>query len=368
MFTNPFPRAFGLDIGDLSIKLVQLKNESLWFHRPSYRLTTCRDLNLPAGLIVNGEMQKPEEVRRRLQSLLRGRGKEKPITSPWVVAVLPETQTFIKLIETKTPAADLLEDDIKTLAKKHIPYDDDGNYYIEWQIMPELKNSEPKTRILIGAVPKKIADSYTYLLESLGLGLVALEIEALAIARAMVTAHKEYEGEARGLLDLGAVRSSLVVYDHDIVQFSTSLPFSGELITTALMQQLHTTAEEAEALKIKQGLSYQSRQTKAFGIMTKMSAELIKYINDAIQFYYSHFPDTNRVTRITMCGGGANLHFLDRVLSSKLKILCRPGHPWKNLASNKLIPMTEGKSLGYATAIGLALRAASNPFFTYDAI
>lgn len=368
MFTNPFPRAFGLDIGDLSVKLVQLRNESLWSHRPSYRLITCRDIDLPAGLIANGELQKPEDVRRRMQYLLHGRGKEKPITSPWVVAVLPETQTFIKLIETKTSAAELMEDDIKTLAKKHIPYDDDGSYYIQWQIMPELNVGEKKIRILIGAVPKKIADSYTYLLESLGLGVVALEIEALAIARSMITASKEYENEARGLLDLGAVRSSFVVYDHDIVQFSTSLPFSGELITTALSQQLHITAEVAEETKTKQGLSYQSRKTKAWEVMTKMTVDLVKYINDAIQFYYSHFPDTNRVTRITMCGGGANLIYLDRVLSNKLKILCRPGHPWKNLSSRKPIPMTDEKSLYYATAIGLALRAVGNPFFTYDAI
>ena len=230
MFTNHFPNAFGLDIGDLSVKLVQLKNQSWRRRAPSYRLLNFRDIDLPPGLIVNGELQKPEEVRRRIQHLLSENEESKAIKSPWVVAALPETQTFIKLIQTKTPAADLLEEDVKNLAKKHIPYEDDGSYYIQWQIMPEAPDSEEKTRILIGAVPKKIADSYTYLLESLGLGVIALEIEALAIARSMITAGKEYEKEARALLDLGAVRSSFIVYDHDIIQFSTSLPFSGEII------------------------------------------------------------------------------------------------------------------------------------------
>jgi len=367
MFTNPFPRAFGLDIGDLTVKLVQLRNQSYFSKKPSYKLLEHRRIDLPPGLIVNGELQKPEEVRRRLQYLLKGTNKQKPINSPWVVAALPETQSFIKLIQTKTPTEKLLDEDIKTLAKKHIPFEENDEYYIEWQIMPDLDNDN-KTRILIGAIPKNIADSYTYLLESLGLGVIALEIEALSIARAMITAQKEYEGEARALLDIGAARSSFIIYDHDIIQFSTSLPFSGEILTTALAQQLHITPEEAEDIKHEQGLNYHNKKTKAWEITAQMTDELVKYIEDAIAFYYSHFPDTNRVTRITMCGGGSNLQRLDQVLTTKLKILTKPSHPWKNLMSKKPIAMPESKSLGYSSAIGLALRAADNPFFTHDAI
>ena len=365
MFNNPFPNAFGLDIGDLSIKLVQLKNASYFKKGAHYKVANQRSIDLPAGFIVNGEMQKPEEVRSKIQHLLKGRHRQRPITDPWVVASLPESQTFIKLIEIKKPAEELFEDEIKELAKHHIPYEDDGSYYIQWQIMPGVGE---KTRILIGAVPKAIADSYTYLLESLGLGVIALEVEGLSIARSMITASKEYEGEARGLLDIGAARSSFVVYDHDIVQFSTSLPFSGEIITTALMQEIHINHDEAETIKKEQGLSFEKKQGKAWHTMTKSADDLVKYIEDAIEFYYSHFTDTNKITRITMCGGGSNLKNLDNILSTKLKVLARAGHPWKNLACKKTPNISEEESLAYSTAIGLALRAADNPFFTNDAI
>ncbi len=365
MFSNPFPNAFGLDIGDLSIKLVQLRNVSFFKKQPTYKLVNYRTVDLPPGLIVNGEIQKPEEVRRRISHLLKGTKTKKPIQGLWVIASLPETQSFIKLIEIKNPEEELFEDDIKEIAKKHIPYDDDGSYYIEWQVMP---NDGDKLRVLIGAVPKTIADSYTYLLESLGLGVITLEVEALAIARSMITASKEYENEARALLDLGAARSSFVVYDHDIIQFSTTLPFSGEIISTALSQSLHISREEAEELKIKQGLNYNKKENKAWNITSKTVDELVKYIEDAIKFYYSHFPEANKITRITMCGGGSNLKKLDKILSSKLKIITRPGHPWENLSTKKAIPMTDEEALGYSTAIGLALRAADNPFFTHDAI
>lgn len=366
MFINPFPNAFGLDINDLSIKLVQLRRSVNLKNQVSFSPKIFRSIDLPAGLIVNGELQQPEEVRKKILHLLQGNKKQKPVKSPWVVTALPETHSFIKLINIAKPAEELFDDEIKTLAKKHIPFDEDDNYYIEWQIMPG--GDEHNTRVLVGAVSQVVADSYTYLLESLGLGVVALEIEALAIARSLITASKPYENEARAILDIGATRSDLIVYDHDIVQFSTTLNFSGELLTTALEQKLHLSHEEAEKLKIEIGLNYKSKKNKAWAIIAEITNELEKQLKTTMQFYYSHFPDANRITRITMCGGASNLKYLDRVLSAKLKVLCRPGHPWKNLNCKKKIDMSDSESLSYATAIGLALRAADNPFFTRNVI
>lgn len=362
MFNNPFPDAFGLDLGDLSIKLVQLKNNSLWHRNPSYKLVNYRSIKLPPGLIVNGELQKPEEVRQRIQHLLKGTKKQKSITSPWVVATLPEDRSFIKLIHVKQKPEEIINEDIIGTAKKHIPFDNPDDYYIEWQIIPSPLNQD--TQILIGAVPKNTANNYTYLLESLGLGVVALEIEAIALARSMISARKEYDGEARIILDLGATRSNLIVFDNDIIQFSTSLPYSGELVNTAISQKLHVSYEEAEEIKKKYGLEFIKGEEKIFKLITEMNDILVEQIKNAIQFYYSHFENTNKITRIIMCGGGASTKRLDRVLSAKLKIMTRPGKPWKNLFNNTENKIPQEESMEYATAIGLALRAADNPFFT----
>jgi len=367
MFSNPFPDAFGLDIGDLSVKLVQLRNHSFLHHKPYYKLVTCRSVDLPPGLIVNGELQKPEEVRKRIKRLLQGTKKQKTVKSPWVVVSLPETQSFIKHIEIKKPAEELIEEDIMLVAKKHIPFDED-NYYLQWQFLPDKLEEKNSTNLLIGAVPKTISDSYTYLMESMGLGVLALEIEALALARSMVTAQKKYENEARAILHISATRSNLIIHDHDFIQFSTSLPYSGEILTTALSQKLRIPYEEAEKIKMEHGTSYKKGNDKAWKIIVDFNKQLTDSIKDALDFYYSHFPNTNKVTRIVMCGGGSNLKNLDKIISTSLKVIARPGKPWKNLSNNKEDTMPEDKSLSYAGAIGLALRAADNPFFTNDII
>jgi type IV pilus assembly protein PilM len=182
----------------------------------------------------------------------------------------------------------------------------------------------------------------------------------------MITAQKEYGEEARGLLDLGATRSSFIVYDHDSIQFSNSLPFSGEIITTALAQKLNIPYEEAEQRKIGEGLDAKNSKGKSFQIISHLVDGLVENLQKSIQFYYSHFPSPNKITHITMVGGTASLKRIDAVLTNKLKIETKPGKPWKNLAYKKDIPINSELSLSYATAIGLALRAADNPFFKHD--
>ncbi len=368
MIHNPFPNAFGLDIGDLSIKLVQLSNNSSKLHGPRYELKEIHSIHMPPGLIVDGELQKPEKVRHYLQKLLRGNGnRNKSIKSPWTVASLPEPQSFIKLITVHKKNEEVIDDDITLEAKKHIPFDEDSEYYLDWQILPNKKADENKTYILIGAIPRHTSDSYTYLLQSVGLGVIALEIEALALARSLVTASKDYTGEARALLDIGAARSSFVVYDNNSVRFSTSLPFSGELFATAISQQMNIDYEEAKEIMHKNGLTY-SKDKKVWATVMKLTNLFIHEIKKAIQFYYTHFPENNRITHITMCGGGTNIKQLPELLSKELGIECQPGHPWKNLSNKKKINVPDQTSLTYSTAIGLAIRAADNPFSKIDII
>lgn len=360
MLFNPFPNAFGLDVNDLSVKVVQLRSTSLSKEHMSYELVTARSTRLPHGLVVNGELEQPEQVRKYIQHIIGGTGSEhRPINSRWVVASLSDTKGFIKLIQIDKNPADLIEEDILYTAKKHIPFEDDA-YYVDWQIMP-YEGSADVSHVLIGAVQKNIADMYTYLIESLGLGVMALELEPLAIARAMITATKTYEGEARAILEMGATRSSLIVYDHHHVQFSRSIPFSGEIMTTAISQKLHIPYEEAEKQKIQFGLDFQ--QSEAWPILAEIIDTLVDEIQKTIEFYYSHFPHANKITHITMCGGVSLMKKLDEILSLKLKIESAPGHVWKNLGNRKPVRLGDTESLGYTTSIGLALRGAGHPFF-----
>lgn len=357
---NPFPGAFGLDIGDLSIKLIQLKQRRRPFQASHFDLETLRTVKLPPGYIVNGEIQQPEMVRKKILHLLGEDGAFPKIKSPWVVADLPEPKTFLKLIEIGTPAAELTADDVIYQAGKHLPFDLEETY-LDWQVVANQDQEDKNTHVLLGAAPKIIADSYTYLLEACGLNPLALEIEAIALARAMITGTKDYAGIARIILDLGATRSSVIIYDKEAIQFSASINCSGELLTTALSQELKVDRETAEKLKIKNGARYDKEHPTYLNAVSAIIDKLAEEISRALLFYQGHFKDANPITHITMCGGLANWENLDNILSHKLRIPAAPGNAWKNIADAKITEEKRNQGLVLASAIGLALRAAANP-------
>lgn len=360
--TNPFAGAFGLDIGDLSLKLVQLYKEHSVFGGERFRISEIRTVTLPPGLIVNGEIQQPEMVRHKLLHLLGQDGSVKKISSPWVVADLPEPKTFLKLIDIELPYNGIAEEDVVYQARKHLPYEVEETY-LDWQVVTP-DDGRKQSRILIGAVPKVTADSYTYLLESVGLNVLALEIEGLCIARSLITRSKDYQGEARAILDLGATRASILIYDQGSIQFSTSFNFSGEIMTIALTQALHLEYEEAEKLKIANGLTQAPKHPKYATVMSRLISNLVVEINAALDFYKERFSDTNPVTHITMCGGLSNLKNLDTVLSNKLKISTAGGNAWKNILLRGITPAEREQGLTLVSALGLGLRAVEHPLPT----
>lgn len=359
IINNPFYDAFGLDIGDSTIKLVRL--EKKWWPRRGiyFDIDDIRQISLPPGCIASGEILQPELAREKIDLLL-GRHKEAPaIKTPWVVADLPVAKTFLKLIEIGVSETEISDEIVKFEATKHLPMDI-KEMDIDWQIIPNKEISSGTTPILIGAVPKKIVTSYTELLESVGLSILALEIEDISIARAMVTATKTYEGEARAILDLGGSRSSMIIYDKGSIQFSSLINFSGDLIDSAIMQRLKIERPAASDLKENRGLNYVDQYPEYLKLMTEMSEKLVENIFQIILFHQEHFSKPNPITHITMSGGLSAMSNLDKFLTDKLKIEATPGNAWKNIF-NENINQDRKSGLGLVSAVGLAIRAAAWP-------
>lgn len=355
--SNPFTGAFGLEIEDLSLTLTQLRRHKP-FRKPVYfSVENIRTAALPPGCILNGEIEQPEIVRRKIMHLLGSDKTYKPLRSNWVVANLPELKTFLKRITINIPTADLLPEDVEYHAAKHLPFEM-SETYLDWQI---ITSGNETTDLLLAGVPKTIADSYTYLLEAAGLNVLALEPESIALSRSLITQSKDYTGEARALLHLGPTRSSIVIFDHDMVQFSTSLPFSTEMTITSISQQMKISSSEAADYLFKFGVKHVKEYPKYLPAIDKLVSELVEKIKQTLQFYRDHFDGANPITHITMSGPLADLENLSVILSQKLKISSSPANVWKNVSPIRLPEEKQKRGLSMATAIGLALRAAENP-------
>ncbi len=353
---NSNETAFGLDLSELSLKLVKLKKSG-----PKILLQSWNEMDLLPDLIVNGEIKNRAKLITAINKLIKTcQGRKLPHRE--VISVLPEPKTFIKLIEV--PSYSEKKDLSRAIEKEmehHLPLPL-NELYLDWQVIKNKFYPEnSRLRVLVGASPQTITDQYTDLLERAGLLPLVLEIEAVAIVRSLIKENNSDSNHlAQVIIDLGASRTGLIVYDRGTIQFSLSLPISGLEITKAIARSLDLSFDQAEKIKIVCGLDRKKCRGSLKKILQNQIDELTNRIKSVIDFYRDHFPDSNPIERVLLCGGGAKMINITEVLSEKLNLKVEHGNPLTNLTPGKNFPWTQKQSLPFATAIGLALRGLNS--------
>jgi len=374
---NPSIYPMGLDVSDSSLKLIQLNKI-----RDKIRVQAIGRADLREGLFHKGEVINKAEVVKAIKELVN-----KPlygeVSTTEVVACLPETSTFIKLIEVeKSP--NNLENIIEAEIEKHVPLAVDDIYY-DWEIVKKLRD---KLQILIGVAPRKLVDNYTSILNDAGLSVVALEVEPVAICRSMLAEeNQKYKGTYENnsiIIDLGAVRTSLTVYSKNTILFTVSIPISGEEITREIAKALEIDLAQAEKAKIVCGFDESKAQGVVKNILTNVINDLTQKIKNAIDFYETHFSDRGPINHITLCGGGANIKNLYSIVNQATGIETSVGNALTNVdedkesfyrmmgksvrseseknnkSKTKIYNISPDVNSTFTTAIGLALRGLFN--------
>ena len=348
-----------MDISDLSLKIIRLEKKG-----GDFRLASIGETKIKEGIIRNGEIKDKETLTKNIRRAI-AEVKGKKINTKYVVASLPEEKSFLQVIQMPK----ILKEDLKSAvifeAENYIPLPIQ-DVYLDSQIVEPVVDHLDHYDVLISALPKKTVDPYVECLKAAGLKSLVLEVESLPIARALVK--NEVTSSPVLLIDLGATRTSFIIFSGHSLRFIFSIPVSSQKFTEGIMRSMKIDPKEAEKLKIKYGLQA-SRATKeggeVFDALIPPLTDLIEQIKRYLDYYQSHSshehlpPNGRGVKKVFLCGGGANLKGLPLLLSQQLELPVEIGNPWINLLDEGekekvKIPLEE--SLKYATAVGLALR------------
>lgn len=347
MLFEPHQEYFGLDISDRSLKAVQLKRTL----RGKLEVTALSRLNLPEGLFNNGQIIKPTEVIEALKKLIIQPEYGK-FTTLCVAVSLPETKTFIKMIDIPPMETSEMPTAVKWEAEHHIPIPIDETYW-DFQVIDQPAAPNSRLPILLCVAPQNDVNNYTEVLTKAELIPVSLEIEAAAITRSLLP--PQPTEIANIIIDIGANRTGLIVCDRGIVLFTVSLPLSGQTITNTIADTLKITTDQAEKAKIVCGLDPSTCHGAIGEILHTVMTELISRIHDSLNYYQEHFSNHQPINEIILCGGGANFKMIDTYLSKALNLPVRRGNPWLNI-NNHPQTIPDEESIGLTSAIGLALR------------
>jgi type IV pilus assembly protein PilM len=272
--------------------------------------------------------------------------------------------------------------------QKHVPLPLE-ELYCDWQIIGE---SGKTNLILIGAASRKIINEQIELLREARLSAVAIETEPISICRCLlkeenpdyrVAEHKNY-----AIIDIGATDASLTVYSKNTILFAVSLPVAGEEITAKIAKTLDIDRDQAEKVKILYGLDEHDDQPAVKKIIVELIKTIIERSREGIAFFNHHFLSWGPIEKIILCGGGANIKNLDKIIASETGIATERGDIFINFQGNKktffhqfrktfglntdfladespkkakakqskTVKISHDTSLSYVTAVGLALR------------
>jgi len=342
--------SFGLDISDFSIKLASLKEKE-----GNLVLSSFGEKRIPKGVIEKAEIKDSKRLSILINQLLREARGEK-IDTKYVVASLPEEKAFVRIIQLPKMKKEEVRGAIKWELEANIPLSISDVYY-DWKIIPY--NDPSNVYVLTVAMRKDIVERYFQTLLHAGLNPIALEVESVALVRALIKNYHSFHPII--ILDMGISGTGLTIFSGETICFTSHIPVSGTDLNNAIAKSLNIDLEKAVDLKIKIGLD-EKKDKKVASALRNVVDRLISQVSHYVSYYKSHgekkyIPD-GIISKILLCGGDSLLIGLPEYLSFKLKIPTELGNPWVNILKPQISYIPElpyKRSLAYTTALGLAL-------------
>jgi type IV pilus assembly protein PilM len=233
----------GLDLGAHEIKAVAIS-------------TKPKNIEIAGAARVNVTNSGEEPVSTALMAALGMLTAHDLFPAEWLVAGLNGNQVAVRsliLPRFKGRTGDAL---VRYEMESLLPYHAD-EIVVDYWVRP-VENGN-KTSILAMAAQKSVIVQLLDHLDHVAVEPRMLGWSTLGAYSALRQTHQApAQGETRCLLDLGARSTSLVMFDSSGLQMVRSLDFGGEDMTEALAARVRLSPEQAEALKMEQGLLPQS--------------------------------------------------------------------------------------------------------------
>lgn len=331
-------QAFGMDISDRSIEILELKAGF------GFSVVTYGRVKLDFGIVENGKILNKEGLAIKIKEALLT-VKPKKISTNKVILSLPESKVFIHYFSLdKSLKGESLKKAIADEALKIIPFDFQKIYW-DFQTRPSFVENKQSV-IFIGTM-REIADQYVEICQEIGLEVMALDLESISLGRAILGPEKK----SNLILDIGARTTNISIFNrNNLLGLSVIVPIAGQDFTGLIMKHSGLGENEAEEMKKQSGL---------LPILQAKLDELTAEIKKAIDFYEKKFVE--KIEEVHLAGGSSLLRGLEEYFHDKLKLEVRLANPLKNIKFSKLLDKNISPVL-FANVIGLAMRGVSNRF------
>lgn len=339
----------GVDISDTSLKYVSFEHANKDGQRA---IKEFGDITIPNGAVSSGEVTQPEELVKVLTEFKQRTNAEHVRLS------LPEERAYLFETEIK---ANTPTKEIKSLLEfrleENVPIPSREVFFDYAIINPNSDRRNAK--VAVTAYSKETIQSYYDVCMTAGLHPLSFEVEAQAMARSVIP--NDISG-ATMLVDFGKTRTGIGIIYQGVLLYTSTIDIGGNELSRVLRKVLGNEVSEGDltVLKNTQGLNRRLESTDVSDALLSTISIVKDELVTRMQYWHLRTGDADnrRIKSIFLCGGSANLKGLPTYLSETLGVPCARGNVWQNAFSleDTVPPIDKNHSLGYATAIGLALK------------
>lgn len=342
--------SIGVDISDTSMKYVSFI-PSLRKNRDKI-LSQWGSIDIPASVLERGEVLDQKSMTEILREF-----KDKT-KAEYIRVSLPEERAYIFETEIKknVPPKEIksllefrLEENVPIPAREAI---------FDYEILPNYDN-ESVAKVVVVAYQSETIMRYFEVCHEAGLIPLSFEVEAQAMARAVVPA--SCQDDVVMLVDFGKTRTGVGIVSSGALLYTSTIDIGGGHLSQVLRKVFGDLPEdELTNLKNTYGLIGSLEDTKVYDALVPTISVIKDEIAIRMQYWHQRGRDRSarRIKKIIISGGSVNLRGLPEYLTEVLGVSCVRANVWENAFDTSLTipPIDKNHSYGYATAIGLALK------------
>jgi type IV pilus assembly protein PilM len=341
----------GLDIGDSSIKVVELKDMG---KGRGYQLAKLGWEPLAADAIVDGTIMDSQLVIETIQRLFQ----RLKIRTLDVATALYGHSVIVKRISLPTMGAAELAESIHWEAEQYIPFAiEDVN--LDYQILEGSSLSgEGNMDVLLAAAKKDKINDYASVIGQAGLNPTTVDIAAFALQNAFEVNYEFEPHQVIALVDLGASVASITVLHGGTSVYWRDINIGGNQYTDAIQKELNLSAEQAERLKRGdeiEGVTYE----RILPILVAVNEDIGSEIQKTLDFFKQISAADEPLDRLYLTGGASQVVHLKESLGERLHTQVEILNPFRKIppAGREATPEMINEMLPTASvSVGLALR------------
>jgi type IV pilus assembly protein PilM len=337
---------FALDIGTTAIRVVQLSKAGGKYNLDRYGV-------MPVDIRVS--TSDAVEDQKKLGDVITSVINQSGIRSRDVVIGVPSNKMFATVVDLPDMPQQELNSTIKYQAEQYIPMPID-EVKIDWAVLGKSVNDASKNEVLLVSVSNAFSEARLDLIESLGLNVLAIEPDSLALVRSLLPSGVP---DARLILDVGDFATDIVMTYADAPRLIRSIPVGMQTLVKAATQNLNIQDNQATQFILKFGLQPDRLEGQVFRALESTLDQFATEVNKSVKFFQTRYPNIP-VGAMILSDYGVTIPSFGDYMSHKTGLRAELGNPWErvNVAPGdqaKLQPM----SAQFAVPIGLGKRSGA---------